>query len=218
VGFVVFLLEVNCPGSLLSFLLGAELVDLLSSSSGTLLFSISSLLSSSLLFFPNFCLLLLPVGITLVPVGRRGLLFSSGFGFKDLGELPVNLDLNLPLEAVVGGTVSFSSSSSSSLSSSSMLIFTLFLSLLLPPVSELSNLGLSLFLPLKAVPVISLSEDCIPGILLIIPETETGSTDGTVATSGLRENVGGTLTVCELGNVACSTCNLGGKMALLELS
>lgn len=216
VGFVVFLLEVNCPGSLLSFLLGAELVDLLSSSSGTLLFSISSSLSSSLLFFPNFCLLLFPVGITLVPVGRRGLLFSSGF--KDLGELPVNLDLNLPLDAVVGGTVSLSCSSSSSLSSSSILIFTLFLVLLLPPVSELSNLGLSLFLPLKAVPVISLSEDWIPGILLIIPDTETGSTDGTVATSGLRENVGGTLTVCELGNVACSTCNLGGKMALLELS
>lgn len=155
-GFVVFLLEVNCPGNLLSFLLGAELVDLLSSSSGTLLFSMSSSLSSSLLFFPNFCLLLFPVGMTLVPVVPRGLVFSSDF--KDRGELPVNLDRNLPLDAVVGGTVSLSSSSSTS-SSSSMLILTLFLTLLLPPVSELSNLGRSLFLPLKAVPVVSLSDD-----------------------------------------------------------
>lgn len=48
VGLVVFLLEVNWPGSLLSFLLGAELPDLLSSSSGRLLFSISSSVSSSL--------------------------------------------------------------------------------------------------------------------------------------------------------------------------
>jgi len=56
------------------------------------------------------------------------------------------------------------------------------------------------------------------GFLLIIPEIETGSTEGEVATSGLNENVGGTLTVCEFGNAACSTCSLGGKMALLELS
>lgn len=157
VGFVVFLLEVNWPGSLLSFLLGAELADLLSSSSGRLLSSISSSFSSSLRFFPNFCLLLFPVGTTLGPVGSLGLL--SALDFKDLGALPENLDRNLPLEEVVGGTVSLSSSSSSS-SSSRMLIFTLFLTLLLLPVSELSpNLGLSLFLPLNAVPVISLSED-----------------------------------------------------------
>lgn len=93
--------------------------------------------------------------ITLGPVGSLGLLFGSDF--KDLGALPENLDRNLPLDEVVGGTVSLSSSSSSS--SSRTLIFTLFLSLVLPPVSELSNLGLKRFLPLKAVPVVSLSED-----------------------------------------------------------
>lgn len=48
VGLVVFRLEVNWPGSRLSFLLGAELPDLLSSSSGRLLFSMSSSFSSSL--------------------------------------------------------------------------------------------------------------------------------------------------------------------------
>jgi len=56
------------------------------------------------------------------------------------------------------------------------------------------------------------------GFLLMMPETDTGSTEGAVTTSGLRENVGGTLTVCELGKVACSTFNLGGKMALFEFS
>lgn len=93
--------------------------------------------------------------ITLGPVGSLGLLLGSDF--KDLGALPENLDRNLPLDEVVGGTVSLSSSSSSS--SSRTLIFTLLLSLVLPPVSELSNLGLKRFLPLKAVPVVSLSED-----------------------------------------------------------
>ena len=78
----------------------------------------------------------------------------------------------------------------------------MFLTLLLLPVSELSNLGLNLFLPLKAVPVLSISEVGLLGALLIIPDIETGSTEGEVATSGLKENVGGTLTVCELGNVA----------------
>lgn len=169
-------------------------------------------MSSSLSLF--FCRLLFPVGTILVPVGSLGLLLGSDF--KDLGELPENLDRSLPLDEVVGGTVSVSSSSSSF--SSSTLILTLFLTLLLPPVSELSNRGLNLFLPLKAVPVVSMSEEGITGFLLIIPEIDTGSTDGEVATSGLKEKVGGTLTVCEFGNAACSTCNLGGKMALFEFS
>jgi len=67
VGLVVFLLEVNWPGSLFNFLLGDETSDLLSSSSGTLLFSMSSSLSLSSLFFPNFCLLLIPDGTILDP-------------------------------------------------------------------------------------------------------------------------------------------------------
>lgn len=96
------------------------------------------------------------MGITLGPVGSLGLVLGSDV--KDLGALPENLDRNLPLDEVVGGTVSLSSSSSSSFSSRT-LIFTLFLTLVLPPVSELSNLGLKRFLPLKAVPVVSLSDD-----------------------------------------------------------
>ena len=89
--------------------------------------------------------------------------------------------------------------------------------MLLPPVSKRSNLGPTLVLPLQALPVLSpFVEET--GFLLMMPETDTGSTEGAVTTSGLRENVGGTLTVCELGKVACSTFNLGGKMALFELS
>ena len=109
---------------------------------------------------------------------------------REQGALPENLERKRPLDAVVGGTVSFSSSSSSSFSFKT-LILTLFRTLFLPPVCEGSNLGLTLFLPLKAVPVLSPSVVEETGFLLMMPETDTGSTEGAVTTSGLREKVGG---------------------------
>ena len=165
-------------------------------------------------FSKLWSLFLFPVGITLGFVGNLDLVLLSDP--SERGALAENLERKRPLDAVVGGTVSFSSSSSSSFSFKT-LILTLFRTLFLPPVSEGSNLGLTLFLPLKAVPVLSPSV-AETGFLLMMPETDTGSTEGAVTKSGLRENVGGTLTVCELGKVACSTFNLGGKMALFELS
>ena len=46
----------------------------------------------------------------------------------------------------------------------------------MPPVSEHSNLGPTLVLPLKAVPVLSPSVE-ETGFLLMMPETDTGTTE-----------------------------------------
>ena len=61
--------------------------------------------------------------------------------------------------------------------------------MLQPPVSECSNLGHTLVLPLKAVPLLSpFVEET--GFLFMMPETDTGTTEWAVTTSGLREKVG----------------------------
>lgn len=60
----------------------------------------------------------------------------------------------------------------------------------------------------------------LTGALLIIPLTETGSTDGTVMGSGRLENVAengdtlGPVGNLEFENVVCSTGSLGGKIEL----
>ena len=139
VGFTGFLLDVKF-GILLTFLLTLrEPISGLLSSSGRLL-SMSSVLTLSL----SLCRFLVPVTTTLEDVGTLDL-------------VPENLDLVLPLPAVVGGAiVSVSTSGVFSLTSSN-LIFVLTLPLLMP-VSTCSGLTLTLCLPLNAVPVVSDSE------------------------------------------------------------
>jgi len=161
----------------------------------------------------NLCLFLLPVCTILVPVGRR--LSLVPVPVDDFSGLPENLDLSL----VLGG-VSVTPSSSSSSSSSCCPGRVLPLSLALSP--EVSNLGLTLLLP--AVPVLSVLSDWnreLAGVLLIIPLTETGSTERAVTGSSLLDtgiewngDTLGPVGNLELGKVVCSTDSLGGNILL----
>ena len=73
----------------------------------------------------------------------------------------------------------------------------------LPLSPETSSLGLTLRRP--AVPVVSGSSAGLAGVRLMMPEMETGSTEGAVKGSGRRGPVGRR----ELGKVDCSTGSLG---------
>ena len=166
--------------NLFSFLLLWVTSDRLSSSSTSL--------SSSSCSCPRpftFCLLLFPVGTILVPVGILSLepVADTVFGVD-----PVNLDLTLLRGAVVGISVSPSASPRP---------------FSLPLSPETSSLGRTLRRP--AVPVVSGSSAGLAGVRLMMPEMETGSTEGAVKGSGRRGPVGRR----ELGKVDCSTGSLG---------
>jgi len=212
VGFVFFLRLVNCPEILFTFrLFPPKLESDLLSSSGSLLFSISSSTSISCSpLAPNLCLLLFPVGTTRDPV----LTLVRVPGTRDpvfLVPVPpvLNLDRTRPLAEVIGNSVSVSLR----LSWSSFTNFTLFLPLPRPPDgSKALPRGCSLFCPRNALPVSSTSgsAEFKPGILLKIPETETGSTEREVVVSGSPGSR--TSGVRELEKVTCSTERRGGKI------